>query len=325
MDTPFVPAEIISHDNIIVGGLGGGADICNAFPVALYLLSLGKKVTMVGVNGSLPSCIKGGNYITNYSKAVPPGLSKESKYGKRVFEHAAANAIAMHIPESGICVFYISREGGEEGVAHALDIIAEDTNSTAILLIDGGGDSLFCDSHNNKHSATHSSDSDTMVIDALCGVVRADAYVGIVSLGIDTPEDYDEVIKAMMKEDAYIGEADLRGLPPEVLSLALKSMRSSIRMNKDDTGERDVSLTATALYCSFMGMFKSINTLASWGNPIMVREDFTNITYFNAYDMARVKHGFKTKLKPKKESAKKDPFFEYIHGQSIYGGWGNKY
>lgn len=287
---------LLDHDNYIVGGLGGGADVVNAVPLYAYLRSKGKNVTLVGAHRYLN--VKGGEKFTKHSKWVTDKVEKAFKTdggSGRVFEPRLYTSLKEHFDHEEPLLM-ISRAGGPEGIAHALDALAIKKCATAIILIDGGGDALYTSSH-GKNSYV-SSDGDTLVIEALNQVIFAKAYVGIVAMGIDAPPDWPEVVKATNEISGYWGKYDLRSLPKDMKVQILQTMRYCLKFRKTET-DRDESLTATTFWCAMNDYFKPINPLTKWCNNITPSPKHTFLRIFDADALSYIKVNFKTKIKNK--------------------------
>lgn len=304
----FIPEEILKHDRIIIGGCGGGADIINALPVWAYLKYIGKECHLVGIHGKYMHNIKGNRYLTRYSKWVKPSLKKDS-VSDRLFEPRTLHFIKEYFGISEEILF-ISRNGGSEGISHAIDMLAVSKGATACILIDGGGDSLFCDSHNNVNSARHSSDGDSIAIEGLAHSYQVSGFVGVCSLGIDSPDDSEKVIKEVDKKGGFLGVFDYQLLEKDpslhgaIFVPMMKVFRSSILMNKADEGDnRFPSRTATGLYCAFNHKIAKINPLVSWDRCLQIQQSFTEYRFFDAEALNMTKKTFQTERPKVKESS----------------------
>lgn len=288
-----LPDEVMEHNNILLIGLGGGADVVNTMPLYAYLRAHGKTVTLGACHGRHMNHIQGGYPITRWSKWVDFNCVKD-KSSDRVFEPSLSKQVYEIFPDEnkgGHHIAFISRKGESEGVAHALDIIAEDTGSTLIIAIDGGGDCLYTDDHGKNSGVSHQGDD--LVVEALAGVVRAKTMVGIVAIGIDTPPDWKDVLKAVKDRNGYIYKGNMLGLDKDVLVKAMKAMRACLRFSSKEK-DKDESLTATTFFCSLAKYYKTINTLTSWCPYITPNRQHGYLRLLDARELEYVKATFKT-------------------------------
>lgn len=147
-------------NNILIAGCGGGYDILSGLPLYFALSSQGKKVTLANLSfTSLSSTgadtLCSGCYIVN-SSLKPHGRYKDGGY----FPEYYLACWLKNVMKWDVTVYAFDRNLGGKPLAEIYKTLVHKHNIEAIVLIDGGTDSLTFGTE--KHMGTPIEDHSSM-------------------------------------------------------------------------------------------------------------------------------------------------------------------
>ena len=205
LDTPRIFEILAPVDSILIAGCGGGYDILSGLPLFFYLTGKGKKVTLANLSFTT-LCDTGAPKFSDGCYSVESSLQPNSKLRTDYFPELYL--VQWLKQEHGIdtAVFAFDREIGVKPLSRAYQKIAKKYDIGAIVLVDGGTDSLMIGTE--KHMGTPSEDHCSMTAANSCAVpIRLLACLGF---GVDTFHGVShglflENVAAMERAGGYLG------------------------------------------------------------------------------------------------------------------------
>ena len=205
LDTPRIFEILAPVDSILIAGCGGGYDILSGLPLFFYLTGKGKKVTLANLSFTTLRDT-GAPKFSDGCYSVQSSLQPSSKWRGDYFPELYL--VRWLNEEQGIdtTIFAFDREVGVKPLSQAYQKIVKKYDIGAIVLVDGGTDSLMIG--NEKHMGTPSEDHCSMAAANSCSVpIRLLTCLGF---GVDTFHGVShglflENVAAMERAGGYLG------------------------------------------------------------------------------------------------------------------------
>ena len=171
--------------NILIAGCGGGYDILSGLPLYFNLTAQGKNVTLANFSfTSLSSMgldkLCDGCYIVKNSTKLPERYKDSGVYFP---EYYLACWLAETTKKEEIKIYAFSRENGGKRQSIVYKTLAKTLNIEAIVLVDGGTDSLTFGSEQNMGTPTE--DHTSMISAWDCSEAKIKLLVCL-GFGVDT-------------------------------------------------------------------------------------------------------------------------------------------
>lgn len=182
ISTPRIFDILSPVDRIMIAGCGGGYDIFSGLPLYFNLTAKGKNVVMVNLSFTNLSSMElekycDGCYIVKNSTKLPSAYE-----GKQVYfpEYYLTCWLAEKIKKD-VKMYAFERVGGGQGLAQVYKKLVKDLNIGAIVLVDGGTDSLTFGTE--EHMGTPVEDHMSMV--AVSDTVVPVKLLACLGFGVD--------------------------------------------------------------------------------------------------------------------------------------------
>ena len=255
-----------SRKSILLAGMGGGFDIYSALPLYFSLRERGQSVHLASLSfASLPLDLGGARRITPHCLEVRADLPASSVY----------------FPEFRLTSWFRERLGEEApvfafaqtGVAplrQAYEALAERLQLDAVVLVDGGTDSLM--RGDEFGLGTPEEDISSLAAVASCSIPHQ--YLACIGFGIDTYHGvchahFLESVAALTREGAFLGVSAV--LPQ--MECARRFLEAVEHANLHTPGRE--SIVANSIASAVQGHFGNHHAMertcanALWINPLM--------------------------------------------------------
>ena len=129
-------AEVAKSENVLIAGMGGGFDVFSGLPLYFGLREMGKRVHLANLSFS--------NVQASTGRKLAPALVEVTAASEGSDYYFPELYLAQWFERRGDSVpIYCFDRTGVRPIAHAYRVLAERLNADAIILIDGGTDSLM--------------------------------------------------------------------------------------------------------------------------------------------------------------------------------------
>lgn len=167
LDTPRIFDILAPVDNILIAGCGGGYDILSGLPLFFYLTGRGKKVTLANLSFTT-LCNTGAQKFSDGCYSVLCSLQPSFKLRTDYFPELYLAQWLKQEHGMDTTVYAFDREVGVKPLSQAYQKIVKKYDIGAVVLVDGGTDSLMLG--NEKHMGTPTEDHCSMAAVNSCSV-----------------------------------------------------------------------------------------------------------------------------------------------------------
>ena len=258
-----IPRQLVSANRILIAGAGGGFDIYCGIPLYLALAHLGKQVFLANLSFTSLGAQSGERVTPSTVKVTADSLYPEDYFPERTLcEWLLARG-------DDTCV-YTFEKTGVRPLVEAYTFLESELDLDAIVLVDGGTDSLM----RGDEAGLGTPAEDMISLAAACATSVPNKLLYCLGFGIDTfhgvcHAHFLEAVAALSRDGGYLGAFSLTSEMPEA-----RAYMDAVEYSMKQTPGRP-SIVNASILAALEGMYgdvhKTDRTRSStlWINPLM--------------------------------------------------------
>jgi len=302
-----------SKTKILISGMGGGLDIVNASLLYFHAKKESKEVILGSTRPYLLQEFKNISSFSDCGGLVnAETIFLTTKKKTRFCENKVAELLKEEV------TLFSTHFGGVEDrkrMSIAIQEAVKKFNLSAIIFVDGGGDSLILkpsDASNGSESSDPFAGGDSCTLTAIhSGNLPIKVYHAIISVGLDINDSgFQENVEMLKKRKAYFGRVNLKTgendsyqlghilkLDTDALSDWFEFAQKLLVLTAEDTktNNKTMSHTATVTYHALKGNYGVQRTFVPWEpitdgkKGVLVKPDHCWMYFFDAYAVEELK------------------------------------